>query len=136
MSCTSSIANTRFVRQQLPFCLPAVLPNTNQPLQHKVIQQLVLENKKLKQRLGGAEEPSRDPDTLRLLELFAGTQSVGKVAAEMGWEVVSIDNMLVQGLPEPTIVCDIMEWDGTTHASSQDTSVRSGQVRHARHSRN
>ena len=67
-------------------------------------------NERLKQRLGGAEEPSRDPDTLRVLELFAGTQSVGKVAAEMGWEVVSIDDMSVKGLPEPTIVSDIMDW--------------------------
>ena len=52
-----------------------------------------------------------------VLELSAGTQSVGKVAAEMGWEVVSIDNKsvkrFVKRLPEPTIVCDIMEWDYT-----------------------
>jgi adenine-specific DNA methylase len=28
---------------------------------------------------------------VKLLELFAGTQSVGKVAKEMGYDVVSVD---------------------------------------------
>ena len=48
---------------------------------------------------------------LRLLELFSGSGSVGKVAEEMGIEVVSLDNMSVSGLPEPTFAEDILTWD-------------------------
>ena len=46
---------------------------------------------------------------MKLLELFAGTQSVGKVARELGLEVVSLDRDMpadIQG--------DIMDWDYTT----------------------
>ena len=46
---------------------------------------------------------------MKLLELFAGTQSVGKVARELGLEVVSLDRDMpadIQG--------DIVDWDYTT----------------------
>ena len=46
---------------------------------------------------------------MKLLELFAGTQSVGKVARELGLEVVSLDRDMpadIQG--------DIMDWDYLT----------------------
>ena len=56
--------------------------------------------------------PTRpDGSPLRLLELFSGTGSVGKVAEEMGIEVVSLDDMSVTGLPQPTIAEDIMKWN-------------------------
>lgn len=42
---------------------------------------------------------------MKLLELFAGTKSVGKVAHELGWEVVSLD---LQGAD---INCDILDWN-------------------------
>ena len=43
---------------------------------------------------------------LRVLELFSGTGSVGKVCKQKGWEVVSVD------LDERAdIIVDIMEWD-------------------------
>ena len=42
---------------------------------------------------------------MRLLELFSGTGSVGKVAKEMGYEVVSVDRDM-----KATHQCDIMEW--------------------------
>ena len=43
---------------------------------------------------------------LRVLELFSGTGSVGKVCKQKGWEVVSVD------LDERAdITVDIMEWD-------------------------
>ena len=42
-----------------------------------------------------------------LLELFSGTGSVGKVADEMGYSVISLD------LKDAKIVVDILEWDYT-----------------------
>ena len=42
---------------------------------------------------------------MRLLELFSGTGSVGKVARSLGYEVVSLD------LKNADINCDIMNWD-------------------------
>jgi len=46
---------------------------------------------------------------MKLLELFSGTQSVGKVARELGYEVVCLDRDL-----EADIQCDIMDWDYKT----------------------
>ena len=43
---------------------------------------------------------------MKLLELFSGTQSVGKVARELGFEVVCLDRDM-----EADIKCDIMDWD-------------------------
>ena len=43
---------------------------------------------------------------MRLLELFAGTGSVGKVAKQLGFEVTSLD----RDMPAD-IKTDIMDWD-------------------------
>jgi hypothetical protein len=43
---------------------------------------------------------------MRLLELFSGTQSVGKVARDLGFEVVCLDRDM-----DADIKCDIMDWD-------------------------
>ena len=43
-----------------------------------------------------------------LLELFSGTGSVGKVASDMGFNVISLDRDM-----EATIKTDIMNWDYT-----------------------
>jgi hypothetical protein len=43
---------------------------------------------------------------MKVLELFAGTGSVGNVFKEHGWEVVSLD----RDLPAD-ISTDIMDWD-------------------------
>ena len=43
---------------------------------------------------------------MKLLELFAGTQSVGKVARQLGFEVISLDKDM-----EADIKSDIMDWD-------------------------
>lgn len=42
---------------------------------------------------------------MKILELFSGTHSVGKVSKELGWEVVSLD------LKNADINCDVMSWD-------------------------
>ena len=41
---------------------------------------------------------------MKLLELFSGTGSVGTVAKDMGWTVVSLD------LKGADINCDILQW--------------------------
>ena len=43
---------------------------------------------------------------MKVLELFAGTQSVGKVARELGHEVISLDRDM-----QADIRSDIMDWD-------------------------
>ena len=43
---------------------------------------------------------------MRLLELFAGTGSVGRAFREQGWEVIGLDIN-----PGHEIKCDIMDWD-------------------------
>jgi site-specific DNA-cytosine methylase len=43
---------------------------------------------------------------MKVLELFAGTQSVGKVARELGFEVLSLDRDM-----DADIKTDIMDWD-------------------------
>jgi len=43
---------------------------------------------------------------MRILELFSGTQSVGKVAREFGFEVICLDRDMAAD-----ISCDIMDWD-------------------------
>ena len=48
---------------------------------------------------------------MRLLELFSGTQSIGKVARELGFEVVCLDRDM-----EADIKCDI--WIGITTFTS------------------
>ena len=42
---------------------------------------------------------------MKLLELFSGTGSVGRVAKEKGFEVISLD------LKNADINCDILQWD-------------------------
>ena len=42
---------------------------------------------------------------MNLLELFSGSQSVGKVARDLGFNVISLD------LKNADINCDILEWD-------------------------
>ena len=46
---------------------------------------------------------------MRLLELFSGLKSVGKVAEKLGFEVISLD------LKDADINCDILDWDYTTY---------------------
>ena len=45
---------------------------------------------------------------MKVLELFAGTQSVGKVARQLGFEAVSLDRDM-----DADIKTDIMDWDYT-----------------------
>ena len=43
---------------------------------------------------------------MRMLELFAGTGSVGSVFKDHGWEVISLDRDLPADMN-----CDILNWD-------------------------
>jgi len=47
--------------------------------------------------------------TLTALELFSGTQSVGKILKKHGMEVISLD---IFDEYKPTIQADILEWEG------------------------
>ena len=47
---------------------------------------------------------------MRILELFAGTGSGGKVFKELGWEVVSLDRDM-----DADVKTDIMDWDYRTY---------------------
>jgi hypothetical protein len=51
---------------------------------------------------------------MKLLELFSGTHSVGKVCKELGYEVISVD---IDGRADINI--DILEWDYTKKHKSQ-----------------
>ena len=46
---------------------------------------------------------------MKLLELFSGTKSVGNVAEQLGYEVVSLD------LKDADINCNILDWDYTIY---------------------
>jgi hypothetical protein len=48
---------------------------------------------------------------MRVLELYSGTGSVGRVAREMGHEVVSLD---ISDKYNPTYVCDVLQFDYTS----------------------
>ena len=45
---------------------------------------------------------------MRILEIFCGTKSMGKVFEKNGWEVISID---IEKKWKPTICIDVLEWD-------------------------
>ena len=45
---------------------------------------------------------------MRVLEVFKGTGSVGKVFEEAGWEVISVD---IEPRFEPTHLTDVLQWD-------------------------
>ena len=47
---------------------------------------------------------------MKILELFAGTGSVGKVAKELGHEVISLDRDM-----EADIKTDILDWNYKTY---------------------
>ena len=42
---------------------------------------------------------------MKVLELFSGTRSVGKICDELGWETISVDMVL-----PATHQCDIMDF--------------------------
>ena len=53
---------------------------------------------------------------MKLLEVFSGTKSLGKVAEELGWTVVSLD---ISPMYSPTICIDVLEWDYTVFSPGE-----------------
>jgi hypothetical protein len=60
---------------------------------------------------------AKTSEKMRCLELFSGTGSVGKAFAELGWDVISVDN---NPKTDATIHADILEWDPSTLTQSID----------------
>ena len=58
----------------------------------------------------GRKVPAVRDHKMRLLELHAGTGSVGNAFKQYGWDVVGLD--IVRG---HAIKCDILHWDYTTY---------------------
>ena len=56
---------------------------------------------------------------MKLLELFSGTQSVGKVATQLGYDVISVDINDYNGVYTPTHTVDIMEFDYSQYSPNE-----------------
>jgi len=50
---------------------------------------------------------------MKVLELFSGTKSIGKICDEYGWESISVD---IHNKFNPTHLCDIMDFDYKQYA--------------------
>ena len=59
---------------------------------------------------------------MRLLEIFCGTKSMGKVFEKNGWEVISID---IEKKWKPTICIDVLEWNYKTFDKNYFNHIRS-----------
>ena len=59
---------------------------------------------------------------MQLLDLFSGTGSVGRVAKEMGYDVISLD------LKNADINCNILDWDYKIHPSGYFDFVLCGWI--------
>jgi hypothetical protein len=62
-------------------------------------------------------------DTKNILELFSGTHSAGKVAAELNYNVISVDICDYKGKYPPTHKTDIMSFDYKQYPRDHFTAV-------------
>ena len=62
-------------------------------------------------------------DTKNILELFSGTHSAGKVAAELNYNVISVDMCDYKGKYPPTHKTDIMSFDYKQYPQDYFTAV-------------
>ena len=53
---------------------------------------------------------------MKVLELFKGTGSVGKIATQFGYEVISLD---IEKKFEPTLCMSILDFDQTQYAPNE-----------------
>lgn len=60
---------------------------------------------------------------MRLLELFSGTQSVGKIAKKLGYEVVSVDICDYNGKFSPTHKINILEFNYKQYDRNHFTTI-------------
>ena len=101
--------------QPLPNCTIVPRWRANKTLSEQLVD-LVQERKRQRakvQHVATTTTTDPTPSTKpKMLDLFSGTGSVGRVFADHGYEVVSVD---FDEKFQPTILTDVMKWDYQSH---------------------
>ena len=100
----------------LPTTLPPPLPTTLPPTTPQVLNvcdnnsEEEVKQEEVKVDVEHTNRKANKDKGKRMLELFSGTHSIGKVAQARGMEVVSLDRDM-KGEHKPSIQEDIMTWN-------------------------